>query len=274
MSFTNMDNLIAGMAQRGERFWFSRETDEAISNSHAQGTLCSLWATSGFPSPGVAPTTAAVCTKATTGALANFTNPSGGEHCRLVDIDGVCSNGPGCAFLFDRLIHCGGLSGTNVGVQTINTPAITRGDTTGVGVWVFFENYTGGGGTSRILSINYTNSANASGRTGTLTIPTNLIENGLIRMLGQAGDVGVKSVESVQLSGSTGTVGNFGITMAWRICSLPTGAPGLSNTPYSRAGGALRYPRIEADACLWLVGGAPDSISGVLQGGFSLFKTG
>lgn len=272
--FASTDHLVASMAQRADRFVFMKRTDESGSLAYVLGNLGSTWILSGFPSAGPTPTTAVAVDKTTAGALANFTNAGGSDSLRLCDIDAISQNTIGTFYLYDRLIHCGGLSGTSVAVQTINTPAIPRGDTNGVGVVGFLECYTNLGATPQVLAVSYTNTLNASGRAGTVSIPASLNLCKMVPILLQAGDLGIKSVQSVQLPGSTGTVGNFGITLARRVCSMPLAASGTSNTPVHRSGFNLGFPHIDNNACLWVVLHAHGATDGEVHGGFTLLRTG
>jgi hypothetical protein len=119
--------------------------------------------------------------------------------------------------LADRLVHTDGLSGTVTTAQTTNLPttALTR-YTSGVGVLAALEIYGALGATATTFTCSYTNSGGTSGRTspaypiGSTTY--NQVGRFLIMPM-QAGDVGVKSVESVTVLASTLTAGNFGVTL-------------------------------------------------------------
>ena len=241
------------------------------------GQEWSQWLAPGRPEAGAAPTTAAVPVSTTTGALARFTNPTSGETLRLLRMWAIAQNTTSALALYDRLSHMGGLSGNTTSLQTTNLPtaAITRGDTTGVGVDVFAECYTALGITSRTLQILYTNPAGTSGRTGTLVIPASMAASRVIRMTRQAGDLGVKSVESAQfLVGGTGTVGNFGLTLGRRIEALHVGMQGQNNVPNKKVGLVLGLCKIEPDACLWMILRSLAGGDGQHFGGLDLLASG
>jgi hypothetical protein len=116
--------------------------------------------------------------------------------------------------IIDRLVHQGGLVGNTTGVQTTNLPtaALTR-YTSGVGVQMAFEVYTSWGAGSTTVSVSYTNSAGTPGQIGTYAHVGALGVKGFVMIPLAAGDLGVKSVESVTLSGALGTAGNMGIVL-------------------------------------------------------------
>ena len=125
--------------------------------------------------------------------------------------------GAGAMMVVDLLNVSGGLNGTLTTAQTTNLPtaALTR-HTSGEGVMAGIVVYTIIGTTATTVTISYTNSAGVSGRTSTATT----IGGGFYREVGvllpiplQAGDTGIRSIESVTVTGSTGTAGNFGVCL-------------------------------------------------------------
>lgn len=172
---------------------------------------------------GVAPTAAAAVSSATAGAWPKVDAASGrqillgGDYRVVVNTD---SSGGGYTahplLIVDRLSHQGGLSGSDITLQTSNFPtaALTR-YTSGVGVMMALETYAAIGTTATRLDATYTNSAGTGSRVGSLNTTTSELNAiGLfIPIPLQAGDLGVKSVESVQFTVSTGTAGNWGITL-------------------------------------------------------------
>jgi hypothetical protein len=88
---------------------------------------------------------------------------------------------------------------------------------------VGLEVYAAVGTTAATATISYTNSDGTPGRTGTVTIGgTGNAAVGRTYIMGlQSGDKGVISVQSVTLNGTTGTAGNFGITLFKPLIILP-----------------------------------------------------
>jgi hypothetical protein len=218
-----------------------------VSNTSRGGHLTSTWATLAS-----APTTAAACSVTTSGAI-QFGN---GTSQRLHTIRarsgvGINSNLMN-TLIADRLSHSGGLSGTSTAAQTTNLPtaALTR-YTSGEGVLIGLEIYTAIGSTATDVSVSYTNQAGTAGRTSPLVRIGGTTFNQaatVILIPFQAGDTGVQSVESVTLSASTGTAGDFGVTLfkplVWTI-SKPGGSP----LDLAIEGGG-NAPQVVDNACL------------------------
>lgn len=172
----------------------------------------------------------------------------------------------GSLLLIDRLSETQGLSSTSGSIQTTNLPtaALTR-YTTGEGVQIMLEVYANVIGSSpQTASASYTNQAGVSGRT------TNLVgiggdaygrRNHCVFRLGlQQGDTGAKSVESVTLSGSTGTVGNLGVVLYKSILAIPRvnflqeGQENWKAFIQFAAGGPGKIPVMSKDACPQFLG--------------------
>ncbi len=213
------------------------------------GFPTSLWLATGYPTAGSTPSTAAVVTSSTTGTIP-VADPAGSHTLYLARVSAFMGVNGGVAILYDRLIHQGGLSGTSVASQSVSTPALPSGrcDSNGIGVEAFVECYTQLGATPQTLTVTYTNQAGTSGQTTTVSIPANFRQGGLLPIPLSAGDTGFKSIESVQLGGSTGTAGNFGITMAQRIIAEACPFTGVGDV---RGPIEVGLPTLHADAALW-----------------------
>lgn len=265
----SVNALIDSLANRSQKFTWDKTP---IISSVNLGDKISWWLATGFPTAGVgAGLTAVIPVSTTQGSLVKFTNPGGGSVARLQSMYTTVQNNLSVMVLFDRLVHMSGLSGTDTAVKTINTPALNRGNTNGIGVVGFVEGYTNLGATPQTLTVSYTNTAGTAGRTGTAAIPATFRQGRLIDIVLQTGDLGIKSIETVQLSGSTGTAGNYGITLARPIADSLTANV---NKTKVRSGLVFGYPVIEPDACLWLVSECLSGSTGVGAGGFTLFTTG
>ena len=223
--------------------------------AYTAGRSASLWTYDGFPARGSAPGAGAIPTVSTAGAIP-FTASTGGRDKQLISI-GLISLIAGTYLLYDRLYHISGLSGTSTSDQTIQgpspSPALTR-NTGGAGNIVFYEIYTAIGGTATTLTMTYTNQAGTGGQTTTIPIGGTGF-NGVTRAqrLGlAAGDSGVRAVEKIALTATTGTVGNFGITIAQPLAWLPIGGSGTSGwRDYTT--GLPGIPVIDNNACLALM---------------------
>lgn len=216
-------------------FYKDKRVGAAAATAPTSGTLYSLWMNNGIPgTPGAAPGAAAVPTNTTAGALQQ-TDPGGGRQKWLTGIDAdalsATTLGTGVLILYDRLFHVSGFSGTVITAQTVQgspaSPALTR-YTNGVGNQIWAEIYTTLGTTQRTVSCSYTDQAGVAS-TSVATVLGAAGTNGAQMILPlslAAGDTGVQAVNTATLSASTGTAGNWGITIAHPLAMVPVGGPG------------------------------------------------
>ena len=267
---TTDEELAVAIAARSQLFSFRKNW---AAFTVAAGQFHSSWLAAGFPGPGVAPGAAAVPTQATAGALAKFTDPSGGNFAHLVSVDANFATSVATLELWDRLSHTSGLSGLSILSQTTNLPtaAITRGDTTGVGTEWFLENYVATGAVPATATITYTNHAGVGSHTTTVAIPANWAASRLLHIgTLQAGDLWIKSIESVQLNVSTLTAGDFGVTAARPICVVCTREQGVTEIETLLD----MLQRVETGACLWLTAYSSTGSIGACRGGLQLITSG
>ncbi|MDH4158668.1 MAG: hypothetical protein OEV62_00240 [Actinomycetota bacterium] len=218
------------------------------------GRVWDLWQS--LPLLGAAPSTAVVPTRSTAGALGQSDADS--EQSYIVG-GRLATTMAGLWVLCDRLSHQGGLSGTVTTPQTTNLPtaALTR-YTSGAGVWCALSIYAAVGTTAASVTVSYTNQAGTSGRTSTAVVfgSANFRElSRLVLIPPQAGDTGFRSVESVTVLSTTGSAGNFGVTLfrplAAFMVDTASGQTSLSLADGGMFGGV---PEVVDDACLfWMV---------------------
>ena len=242
------------------------------------GRCYSSWLSTGVPAAGVAPTTASVPTRATTGALGQV-NPTGTR--RIIDIVLAWGQGSGgLVTIADRLSHQGGLSGIVTGAVTTNLPtaALTR-KTSGTGVIGGFEIYSAVGATASTITCSYTDDTATAGNASLAVTFGGTGFNAVSRFIpfGLAdGDKGVRSVESVTLAGTTATAGNYGVTLMFPHVSLSVEAlgnlrgPGNDWEASGLYGMGTWFPVIDTDACLQFLYHSTATSFG-LSGGHILF---
>lgn len=224
------------------------------------GRGLSFWTYDGMPGGGAVPTTAAIPDRTTAGAMP-FTAP-GGSREKLTISAGLVPLIAGAYQLYDRLFHIGNLSGISTTDQTIQgstpTPALTR-NTGGAGNFAFYEIYTAVGTTGTTLTMTYTNQDGVTGKTSTINFGgTGFREvTRFQRIPLAAGDSGLRAIEKIRLTASTGTAGNFGIGIAQPISWIPVGAPGVMGWRDFTTG-LPGMPTAAPDACyaLWGLPGA------------------
>jgi hypothetical protein len=207
-----------------------------IARSLSAGTVTAFgsgWTRSSFPVPGSTPSATAALSNADTGAM---THPaSSGRLCitsAYVGHGDTGANSEGWdtvtgGLLIDRLVHGGLVANITTTQDSTSDPtkfptaALTR-YTSGEGVFMALEVYTAMGATDTVYTFSYTNQAGTSGQTTTLGMSGNPAADQFWPIPLAAGDTGVRSVESVSLTPSTGTAGNFGITLFKPIAIIPS----------------------------------------------------
>ena len=241
MAITTMDGLVSAIAGRP-----IIPIQKASATAKAAGSFHSLWATAGFPAAGAAAgsVNGAVCTKSTTGAL-QFADAGGGETLYIGQL-GMQGAIVGTILIYDRLWHNSALSGTVTTAQTFTMPSLTR-HTDGVGVECFAEWYTATGSTAVTATLSYTNTTDTAGRSGTAAFIATPVVGQMIPFQLAAGDLGIKSIQSVTLSATTGTAGNFGLTLMKRKASIPITTANIGMVLDAIA---LGMPPLEANACV------------------------
>lgn len=213
-----------------------------------QNRYYSLWGFDGFPGAGAAPGGTAVAPDNTTNGGLKQTDPGGGRQKWLVSFENWLSNGHATIMLYDRLLHISGLSGTVNTAQTVGG-SITR--YTGSESWnneAWIEIYSAIGSTGTTVTMSYTDQDGNSATSPATTIGgTNFQGQGrMIPMPLASGDTGVRGVTSVTLAATTGTAGDFGVTILRPLVELPIlqiGGGGISDYLGS-------IPEIKTDACL------------------------
>jgi hypothetical protein len=136
--------------------------------------------------------------------------------------------------LVDRLWHNSGLDRTLTTAQTVNSVAWPardiNGSTNGEGVYLAIEVSSAMGTGQPTITVDYTNSAGTSGRTGVgIDTTRSGAPAGQWFLIGlQEGDVGVRSVQSVTFSVSWGTSGVLHL-VAYRPVAMINNASSPNN---------------------------------------------
>lgn len=260
MAITSLDGLIAAADQL-------KSFGKASMTAKAAGTFQSLWTAGGLPTTGIAPvaTTVVVPTNATAGAL-TYVNPTGGALTYMSKWSNTQQT-IGTLIIYDRLAHSALLNGTLATAQTVGGTAITR-YTTGDDVELFLECYTATGATQVNVTCSYTNQAGTAGRTSVSTpFWASPVAGQMLPIPLQSGDTGVRSVESVTLSATTGTAGSFGVTLVKRLGESPVtiAGAGLVQDPFM-----CGLPQIQDSACLSFMVVTSTTSTGFLTGTINL----
>ena len=231
---TNYDSIISALTNsvtsKESNYWFYKNTLTA----DAQGSPTFYWRATGIPVVGAVPATGVgtLPTKDTVGAmfLRNATAPDN-SYLTTFDmyIDGTVGD-YNSFMLVDVLWFNSGLSGTVITAQTINSSALTRyTGTNSAGNYLGLVCWTATGSTASNVTCSYTNQAGTAGKTTpSVVFWTGAFGAGAIaptadqvQILPLAlGDTGIRSIESLTLSASTLTAGNFGAMIFRPLATL------------------------------------------------------
>lgn len=272
MTITTRDGIISALGNNASSFILDKSS---ISNT-AAGQFTSLWRATGQPGQGAIPTAAAVCDHTLTGSM-GFTQQTAPATSYGGWANVACSNSATTIEVHDRLMHMGGLSGTVTTAQTVNVNldanlgtsnlAARLGDANYSGVQWWLEWYTDTGSTA----VNATCTAVYSNAT-TATITVSLAATrraGFMLPLNRlvpAAQSGlfIRAITQVQLSATTGTAGNFGVTATRPRLTMPVP---LANKSEIFNLYDLGFPEIYNSSCLFPIQLSSSTITGTVRGG-------
>jgi len=272
MAITTRDEWFDALANNSDRIVI----DKASLASAVAGQIFCLWRATGQPAQGAIPTTAALCTKALTGAM-GFNNQTDPVKNYLGWLSLTAGTNAVGIEVHDRIAHLGGLvfnvttsqtvTGLNLTAGGLNPPAARLGDANySDGQW-FLDVYTDGGATASNATINVTYNDGTSGNLTVLAVGGTLRAGRRIPLTPQipTADQGkfIRGINSVILSASTGTAGNFGFTYTRQRTGVGLDTA-FKTVPFDWA--QLGAPRVENDACLELVMTCSTTSTGTLRG--------
>ena len=194
----------------------------------------------------------------------NLPDPVGGAS-RYLAQSALTFATAGSLWFYDRVWSCSGFSGIVATAQAVTSfPALTRPDANGTNLEIWIECYTATGSTAANITVQYTNSDSVAGRSTVSTAHiVSMPANRMYRVPLQAGDTGVKSIQSVTLSATTGTAGSFGVTLMRKIAVTGTA---IANVPVVNDFAALGMPLVQNGTALNAIHQATTTSSGVISG--------
>jgi len=203
MAITTLDGALAGMQP-------ARYFAKNVTGTMVAGRPWSTWALAGNPGAGSFNGTLAGVALDSTSAQVNgqipFTNPvSGNSYLARFQAGATIA---GTLLLCDRLWHNGGFTITSNTSQTVNSAGFPardlNGSTNGDGVLLGLEISAAAGAAAPTITVGYTNQSGTASRSAVNSFPTaNSPAAGSFFPIGlQAGDTGVRSVQTLQLSAS------------------------------------------------------------------------
>lgn len=177
----------------------------------------------------------------------------------------------GTIHLYGLLWACSGFSSIVTTAQTVTgfSGMPTRNPTgEGCEIWIGCSSATGA--TASNVTVQYTNSANVSGRNTVSTAHiTSMPANRIYQLPLQSGDTGVKSIQSITFSASTGTAGNIWVLIVDRYASISSAVPNISVVSDAIS---LGMPAIFDESCILFVHQGTTTSSGVIMGNLSIIQ--
>ncbi len=267
MAITTLDQLVAGMQP-------PTQVVKGSATGEAAGFLHSTWLLAGFP--GAAPTMPTtlggdVLVGPDVPGQILFPGAVTGTSIYLARYEAASASGVGAATLIDRIWHNGGIAITATSAQAIahaawDRDAVFDGTFTGAGVQVGLEVSVETGNTAAIsnTTISYTNEAGVTGRTGRLNrpFPATGVVGTLVSFALQAGDKGVRSVQSITL-GTSYASGTIHLVAYRQLVTL-----GMATTSGASADGlSLGLPRMHDNSVPQLLYSLTSTILGVTSFG-------
>lgn len=254
-----IERVTGGNSGTPEHLFFYKDSRvAAAAAATVAGRYSSLWQYNGNPAHGAAPGAVAIPDNTTNGGLKQ-TDPGGGRQKWLLGATAT-SSAAGTLIIYDRLLHISGLNGTTLTAQTVGGTLTRYTGAESVGNQIWIEVYTQIGASSTTITANYTDQAGVAGKTTQAVAigNTGLREvQRIIPLTLASGDTGVRSVSSVTLAATTGTAGDFGVTIARPLAMIPIGVVG-TGTVRDFISGLPSIIEIKTDACLalaWLANG-------------------
>ena len=218
----NIDNLVKALGNNSSRIVL----DKASIASQIANSYCSLWRATGQPGQGAIPTVVATCNNTTVGTIGfnQQTSPSTSYGAYLEIATG---NAAMTMELHDRLANMGGLNGTLTTAQSVNLDLNTllatdnidtrKGDANYSDIQWWLEWYTATGVTAVTATIVVTYNDGTTGNLSVLSFAATRPASHMIPLnslipSAQSGKF-IRGIVSVTLSATTGTAGNFGVTV-------------------------------------------------------------
>ena len=215
------------------------------------------------PALGSNPTTSVALDKTSLFSMSPIPDATGNQlrilGAQVNSFDPSVATNRGTLVVVDMLNLSSQLSGTVTTEQTTNLPtaALTR-HTSGVGVTCALYVFSQVGSTATTFTVKYTNQSGTQNQVSTATAlgATGNREAGRVIVVPlAAGDTGVRSVESVTVTATTGTAGNFGVCLfkPVAILSASDSSPATFDCVTSGGVGGM-FGEVHDDACLTLFG--------------------
>lgn len=265
MTITTRDGMIAGLGNNNNRILW----DKVSLGGLTIGQYASLWRATGLPSQGAIPVAAALCTKATVGAV-GFDNQTAPATSYLAYHSLLCSQANTNLEIHDRLAHMGGLSGNTTAVQTVGVdlvtlalPAARDGDPNYSDICWWLEWYTATGATASNATVAVTYNDNSTGNATLVAVGGTVVGSSMRQIQSASNGLFIKAVNSVTLSANTGTAGSFGVTATRQRTSMSVP---IASKIEVFDWATLGLPEIPNDSCLMGIMMSTAATTGTIKG--------
>ena len=269
----NIDNLVKALGNNSSRIVL----DKVSIASQTANSYCSLWRATGQPGQGAIPTVVATCNNTTVGTIGfnQQTSPitSYGAYLEI-----ATGNAAMTMELHDRLANMGGLNGTLTTAQSVNLDLSTllstnninvrKGDDNYSDVQWWLEWYTATGATAVTATIAVTYNDGTTGNLSALSLAATRPASHMIPLnslipSAQSGKF-IRGIVSVTLSATTGTAGNFGVTVTRPRMTLS--AP-IANHKFIADWAQLGLPEIYNSSAIFPIVLTSTTSTGTVRGG-------
>jgi hypothetical protein len=271
MAIATRDQLINAMANNSSRVVIDKAS---IANAVA-GQFHSLWRATGQPGQAAIPAAAAVLDDDTVGAI-KFTQQTAPATSYLGIFEAFCANAGTTLEVHDRLMAMGGLNGTLTTAQTVGIDLesnlatanldVRKGDANYSDVQWWLEWYSDTGATVATATANVTYNDGTTGNLTGISLAATRRASFMqpLNTLIPAAAAGkyIRGVNSVTLSATTGTAGNFGVTATrYRAAVYQP----VANARFTADWAALGLPEIANDSALFFVQVAGTTSTGIVR---------
>lgn len=270
MAITNLDTLFQAMKRAA-----NNSVSKASLSSAVAGHEMSLWRATGIPAQGAIPTAAAVCSNALLGSMP-LASRTGTEERVLSWLAISLATLYHTIVIEDRLAHMGGLNGTlttpqtvgiDISVATNNLPnRVGAADFSEVKWYLEWYAATGATVATPTAQVTYTDNTTDNCNIwvlGATALPATVGASRRYQIIPNNGKI-IKSMQSLTLSASTATAGNFGVTAVKQMTKNTQTYP--VNVQHILGWDLMNAPMIADQACLQLAMIAATTTTGAVGG--------
>lgn len=269
----NIDNLVKALGNNSSRIVL----DKASIASQTANSYCSLWRATGQPGQGAIPTVVATCNNTTVGTI-GFNQQMSPSTSYGAYLEIATGNAAMTMELHDRLANMGGLNGTLTTAQSVNLDLNTllatdnidtrKGDANYSDVQWWLEWYTATGGTAVTATIAVTYNDGTTGNLSVLSLAATRPASHMIPLnslipSAQSGKF-IRGIVSVTLSATTGTAGNFGVTVTRPRMTLSSP---FANFKFIADWAQLGLPEIYNSSAIFPIVFTSTTSTGTVRGG-------